>query len=272
MRFGKCGESLAACALLLLLSSLSLIGLPEVAHSQQQPRRTRPSRRVTNPVRPRPAAPQPTPGSDEEPALVSTAEEQQATESDDTQQPTTTARPSRRTGTEGARPPRDSVDRLASEVERLNRKVDSLERGRRADLIQERLTRAETRAEGLQQQLRDVMEKEANLQSRRDQLDEQMRPESLNNQIATVGTFRPDEVRENLRRQLDNEKRRVQAQLDVMAQSRTRLEASLANADAVVQRLRAQLDDEERKELEGDADGAARPVSSPTPSATPPPN
>lgn len=261
MRLSNWWKTLAACA---LLSPLLLAGLVEEPAAQQT-RRNRPSRRVTNPVRP-----QPTPGSDE-PALVSTAEEQQQANGDATQPSPNSARPARRgsNGAERARPARDNIERLASEIERLNRKVDNLERGRRVDLIQERLTRAEQRAEGLQQQLRDVMEKEANLQSQHDQLEEQMRPENLNNQLATVGTFRPDEARESLRRRLDNEKRRVQAQLDVMALSRTRLEASLTSADAVVQRFRAQLEEEERKELEEEPDVIARPSSSAT---QPPPN
>lgn len=249
-----------SAALVLMLALVSWC-LPEAR--SQQPRR-RPSRRITNPVRPQPV---PTPTTNSEPALISTAEDQANSETSQT-----TGR-TRRDRSE-AEQSRETLERLTGEVTRLNRKVDDLEKQRRSDLMQERLTRAEQRAESLQQQLRDVLEKEANLQARRDQLDEQLRPENLERQTSLVGSFRPDEVRDNLRRQLENEKRRVQAQLDVLAQSRTRLETSLANADSVAARLRTQLDEETRKELEADRDEAelnAAPAPSPTPSATPPP-
>jgi hypothetical protein len=127
----------------------------------------------------------------------------------------------------------------------------------------------------------EVLEKEANLQARVDQIDEQMRPENLDRQLATVGTFRPDEARESLRRQLDNEKRRVRAQLDVQAARRQQLESSLVTAKQLAERLRADLDDAMRREAEGeDGTAPARPAAAtpartppptPTPAATPPP-
>jgi hypothetical protein len=85
-----------------------------------------------------------------------------------------------------------------------------------------------------------------------------MRPENLNRQVALVGTFRPDEERDRLRRQYENEKTRVQSLLDVNAKQRQRLEASLASADLLVERLRSQLDDETRRELEAGAAAAER--------------
>jgi len=246
-----------SAALVLMLALISWC-LPEARSQQPRPR---PSRRITNPVRPQPV---PTPTTNSEPALISTAEDQANSE------PTSRTRRNR----SEAEQSRETLERLTDEVTRLNKKVDDLEKQRRSDLMQERLTRAEQRAEGLQQQLRDVLEKEANLQARRDQLDEQMRPENLERQTSLVGSFRPDEVRENFRRQLENEKRRVQSQLDVLAQSRTRLETSLANADSIVGRFRTQLDEETRKELEADNDDAelnSAPAPSPSPSAAPPP-
>jgi chromosome segregation ATPase len=163
---------------------------------------------------------------------------------------------------------------LLDEFGKLNKKVDDLEKERRTDLIQERLTRAEQRAEGLQTQLRDVLEKEAGLQAQMDRVDEQMRPESIERQAALTGTFRPDELRDTIRRQLDAEKRRIRTQLDVLQASRARLETALNNADQLVGRLRSQLEDALQRELEsGDAGtlNASRPTPSPTPSSTPPP-
>lgn len=260
----------SVAALLALVSALAW-GAFE-AQSQQQ--RRRPSRRATNPARTTSApASQPTP--DYEPRVVSTAEEQSAQEG----QPTGRTRRNRPAPTPTPDETLRTMQTLLDEFGRLNRKVDDLEKERRVDLIQERLTRAEQRAEGLQTQLRDVLEKESGLQAQMDRVDEQSRPESIERQAALTGTFRPDELRDTIRRQLEAERRRLRAQLDVLQGSRTRLETALANADQLVQRLRSQLDDATQRELEsGDnsttsgASTAPRPAPSPTPSTTPPPN
>ncbi|MGI9106536.1 MAG: hypothetical protein ACR2G4_09840 [Pyrinomonadaceae bacterium] len=252
-------------ALAIVCGALAL-GVFEV-HSQQ--RRRQPSRRVTNPVRS-----SPTPAPDYEPRVVSTAEEQAAEEG----RTTTTSRPARRSRPAANDPEQDAtrktLETVLEEFGRLNKKVDDLEKERRADLIQERLTRAEQRAENLQTQLRDVLEKEANLQAQTERVDEQLRPESIERQAALTGTFRPDELRDSIRRQLEAEKRRLRGQLDLLATGRTRLETALNNADQVVGRLRSQLDDATQRELESGESGtfaAPRPTPAPTPSATPPP-
>ncbi|HLL14491.1 MAG TPA: hypothetical protein VK388_05480 [Pyrinomonadaceae bacterium] len=256
-------------AALALLSALAW-GAFE-AQSQQ---RRRPSRRATNPTRATTVQPRAEATPDYEPRVVSTADEQATQEG----RAGTTATPRTRRSRPAATPESDetlkTMQTVLEEFGRLNKKVDDLEKERRTDLIQERLTRAEQRAEGLQTQLRDVLEKEANLQAQMDRLDEQSRPESIERQAALTGTFRPDELRDTIRRQLDAEKRRIRTQLDVLQGSRARLETALNNADQLVSRLRGQLDDAMQRELEsGDAGtlNTPRPTPSPTPAATPPP-
>lgn len=249
----------AACAALLVVTLCAA-----AAQTRRQP-----SRRVTNP-----ATATATP---EEPRVVSTAEEQQ----DDpgaARRSRAARRPTPRPQDEEDEAARKVLDDLSTEMTRLNKKVDDMERQRKVDLIMERLTRAEQRAEAVQAQLRETLEKEANLQARVEQLDDAMRPENLSRQVALVGTFRPDEERDRLRRQYENEKTRVQSLLDVNAKQRQRLEASLASADLLVERLRSQLDDETRRELEAGAAAAEEGRSpspdtrpSPRPTATPPP-
>ena len=257
-------------------SVASLLLLPVLAwgafEAQSQQRR-RPSRRATNPARTTTVpAPQATP--DYEPRVVSTAEEQA--------QEGQTGNRTRRNRPAPSPTPDETLktmQTLLDEFGRLNKKVDDLEKERRVDLIQERLTRAEQRAEGLQTQLRDVLEKEAGLQAQMDRVEEQSRPESIERQAALTGTFRPDELRDTIRRQYEAEKRRIRTQLDVLQGSRVRLEAALNNADQLVQRLRTQLDDATQRELDsGDSSTSSstgalatpRPTPSPTPSATPP--
>jgi hypothetical protein len=96
-------------------------------------------------------------------------------------------------------------------------------------------------ATALRSQLSDVQAKETELQARERQLDEALRPENIERSLAGVGTTRPEELREQRRRQLESEKGRVRAQLDQLAQSRTRLEAAIATADAEAYRRSAQV-------------------------------
>jgi chromosome segregation ATPase len=262
-----------ALALLALIAALAW-GTFE-AQSQQTGRR--PSRRATNPVRGASGQPTPQASPDYEPRVVSTAEEQAAQEGRTTTPATTSGRTRRQrpSATSESDDTVRTMQTLLDEFGKLNKKVDDLEKERRTDLIQERLTRAEQRAEGLQTQLRDVLEKEAGLQAQMDRLDEQSRPESIERQAALTGTFRPDELRDTIRRQIESEKRRVRSQLDLLQGSRTRLEAALNNADQLVGRLRTQLDEATQRELEsgdaGTSGGTPRPTPSPAPSPTPTP-
>jgi hypothetical protein len=85
--------------------------------------------------------------------------------------------------------------------------------------------------EGLRSQLLDVQAKEAELQAREKQLDEDMQPENIERSLALTGSTRPEELREQRRQQLEAEKGRVRAQLDMLATSRARLETAINTAE-----------------------------------------
>jgi hypothetical protein len=93
---------------------------------------------------------------------------------------------------------------------------------------------AAQRAEKLRAQLRDVQAEEAELQTRVEQLDTDLRPENIEHYFAGTGSTRPEELREQRRRQLQNEKNRALMRLDQLAASRTRLEYAIVNADAEI--------------------------------------
>lgn len=257
-----------AAALFVSLSAALLVAEARVSQQRQ------PSRRVTNP-----ADPQRTPTPDpNEPRLVSTADEQQERDMPRTARERRNRQQQQsQQQQQQADESRRALEELSDELSRLNKKVDDIEKQRRADLIMERLARAEQRAEAVQSQLRDTMEKDANLQARVDQLEEQSRPENLDRQIATLGSFRPDVERERLRAQYENEKRRVRELIEVNSRQRQRLEMSLQTADQLVERLRRQLEEETQREAEAEAAGGsnsntgpARPAASPVPTPTPP--
>jgi hypothetical protein len=86
--------------------------------------------------------------------------------------------------------------------------------------------------ETLRAQLLDVQAKEAELQARARQLDEDLKPENIERSLAGIGSTRPEELRESRRRQLSIERESVRTQLRLIATSRERLEAVIRTADA----------------------------------------
>ena len=207
-----------------------------------QKKRTKRSRRVTNPVT-RTASVTPVPSTTSaEPRIISTADENGA-------EPGTSTSSSRRASSRRnnatltpEETDRQRMDRLSTQVNAMTEKLGQMEQQQRALVDLERLSRAETRAEGLRAQLRDVQEKEADLQSRAQQLDYESTPEVIERSLAITGSTRPEDLREARRKQLLAEKDRVQSQLNLLATSRARLETAIANADAEADRIRARVE------------------------------
>ena len=108
----------------------------------------------------------------------------------------------------------------------------------------ERLSLAEGRAEAFRKQLADVIERENALRTKIEQLDYQMRPEVVQSETSTIGSLRPEDVRDSRRKMLENEKTRANDQLNTVMESRTRLESAIVNADALVDKLRARVEAE----------------------------
>ncbi len=92
---------------------------------------------------------------------------------------------------------------------------------------------AQDRSAALRAQLAEVQTQQANLQVRLTQLEEALKPENIANSLAGVGSTRPEELREQRRKQLETEKAGVSAQLERLAGSQRRLETAVAEADAL---------------------------------------
>jgi hypothetical protein len=136
---------------------------------------------------------------------------------------------------------RKNVQQLTAEVQRLKTRVADLEKDRLATTIQEQLEKEEQRGEALQLHLLEIAEKEAPLQSRMDQINQQLRPEALERTLAGVGSVHPEDTREEVRKRMTAEKLRLQYQLELFRQDRLRTQASLATTDAAIQRLKQKL-------------------------------
>lgn len=141
---------------------------------------------------------------------------------------------------------RKTITRLRAENERLRKRVASLQQIGTFISIQELLAKEEQRANNLQTQLLAATEKMASLESRIDEINEQLRPENIERMIV-AGSLRPEEVREATSRRLSGEKRRLQSQLDLLQPTRSRLQASLMGVEQAIQRLQLQLQDSLRK-------------------------
>jgi len=103
------------------------------------------------------------------------------------------------------------------------------------------LTQAEQRAEGLRKQLLELIEKEALYKSRLVQIEEDMRPESIERALNPYGTTRTAEMRDTRRRVLENDRRGYESLLNLTTQSRIRLEDDVKQADFLVSKLRQRV-------------------------------
>ena len=98
---------------------------------------------------------------------------------------------------------------------------------------QESAPSAAESVENLKSHLLDLQGKEEELRLRLAELDESVKPENIERSLAGVGSTRPEELRESRRRQLTIQRDALQSQLQTLETERQRLEAALANAEAL---------------------------------------
>jgi len=134
-----------------------------------------------------------------------------------------------------------TITTLTNQVNKLNDKLTSMQEDDRYQMDMERLTRAEQRAEQLRSQLMDVQGKIADFEARLEQIEFALKPENIESSTAGYGSTHPEQARDARKKQLEGERARVQAQLKLAENSRTRLENAVASADAEVDMLRAKL-------------------------------
>jgi len=166
---------------------------------------------------------------------------------------------------------KQTIRDLSSQVNQLNTKISSMEQSQRTLVDLERLSRAEQRSADLWKQLREVEGQQADLQSRLEEIDYNLRPENIDRAVAGFGSMRPEELREQRRKSLENEKVRVQKQLDQLAANHARLETAIAGADADVERIRTRLDAADKAALENSKTATQSEGAAPAPTPTPTP-
>ena len=100
---------------------------------------------------------------------------------------------------------------------------------------------AAQRVDELRSQLLETQAKEADLEARLRQLDENIKPENIERSLAGVGSTKPEQLRELRRRQLAIERDGVRAQLKLLAASRERLETAIRAAEGVAYQQSAEV-------------------------------
>jgi DNA repair exonuclease SbcCD ATPase subunit len=237
----------------LLLGLVMLVGVCLIDAGAQSHRKRR-TRRSTKPAAAKPVVTNPAiapPGSEQAPGadgerVISTAD-QSSTEPEPPTEATAPKKTTTATKTADNVEMQQTINQLSNQVDRLNDKLSQMQENDRALIDMERLTRAEQRAENLRAQQVDVESKLADLQARVEQIDYMLRPENIE-RAAGYGTVHPEEARDARRRQLENEKSRVLAQVRILETSRARLETSVANADTEVDNLRRKLETQQAQQ------------------------
>lgn len=166
---------------------------------------------------------------------------------------------------------KQTIRDLSSQVNQLNTKLNSMEQSQRTLVDLERLSRAEQRSADLWKQLREVEAQQSDLQARLEEIDYNLRPENIDRAVAGFGSMRPEELREQRRKSLENEKLRVQKQLDQLAANHSRLETAIAGADADVERIQKRLDAADQAALENSKTATQSEGAAPAPTPTPTP-
>jgi chromosome segregation ATPase len=75
---------------------------------------------------------------------------------------------------------------------------------------------------------------------RLDELDEQLKPESIERELAGIGSRHPEELREHRRKLLTIERNGLRTQLDLLAEQHARTEAAISEAESTTDSLDAQ--------------------------------
>jgi hypothetical protein len=83
----------------------------------------------------------------------------------------------------------------------------------------------------LKQQLLDLELKETRIRMRLEEVEAQLTPESIERELAGIGSVHPEELREHRRKLLTIERNGLQTQLDLLEEDRARIEAAIAAAE-----------------------------------------
>jgi len=159
-----------------------------------------------------------------------------------------------------------TIRTLSNQVDKLNDKITEMQASQQSMVDLERLGRAEQRASQLRNELRDVQSKRADLEIHLVQVEYDLKPENIERAAAGYGTTRPEELRAQRQRTLENDRTRTRQQIDQLTTSESRIQQAIATADLEVERLQKKLDAVDKAAIEN-----AKTNSQPSPTPSPSP-
>ncbi len=147
----------------------------------------------------------------------------------------------------------DSAERNIREMENLAGRIKNLETGSKKDYDEKQkrlllnldiLTRSEQRAETLRKQLFEMIEKESAIRTKLELIENDIRPETIERNVAFAGSLRPEELRNMRRKNLEIERTNLQSLLTEIQRTKANLDQNVQRADILVEKLRNKLEKE----------------------------
>ena len=147
----------------------------------------------------------------------------------------------------------EKIDKFNTRLKDLNSRIKTLESTQKNEYDEKQkrlllnldiLTRAEQRAESLRKQLYDLIEKEDAVKARLEQVDLNLRPEMIERSATFAGSLRPEEIRNQNKKSLEDEKAKINSLLTQIQTNRTNLEDNVQKADALVEKVRSKTEKE----------------------------
>lgn len=145
----------------------------------------------------------------------------------------------------------NKIDQFNTRIKEMNSRVSSLESSRRGDLDEKQrklllnleiLSRAEQRAENLREKLFSLTEKENSIKAELEQVEYDSQEDVINRNLAITGSMRPEELRAQKLRVLQNKKTNLNNLLQQIQANKAGLEENVAKADLLVDKLRQKLE------------------------------
>ena len=162
-----------------------------------------------------------------------------------------------------------TIRTLSNQVDKLSDKLNEIQGSQQSMVDLERLSRAEQRSSQLRTELRDVQAKKADLEAHLDQVENDLKPENIERSVAGYGTTRPEELRAQRQKQLENDRTRTRQQIDLLAASETRVQQAIGTSDIEIDRLQKKLDAADKAAIENAKTNSQTNTSQSSPTPTP---
>ena len=106
-----------------------------------------------------------------------------------------------------------TIRTLSNQVDKLTGKLNDMQASQQSMVDLERLSRSEQRSAQLRTELSGVQAKKSELAAHLEDIEYALKPENIERAAAGIGTTRPEEVREQRRKQLESDRTRTQQPL-----------------------------------------------------------